>query len=68
MLFIELKKGFKVSFRSKGKIPVDKLAAQFGGGGHTNAAGVRFHDSSLNDEIDNILKSAENFLINNTRV
>src|SRR3546814_1647341 len=26
ILFIELKNGFKVSFRSKGKIPVNKLA------------------------------------------
>ena len=65
MLFIELKNGFKVSFRSKGKIPVDKLAAQFGGGGHINAAGVRFDALSMNKEMNNILRSAEKFLTNN---
>jgi bifunctional oligoribonuclease and PAP phosphatase NrnA len=35
LMFIELKEGFKVSFRSKGMIPVHKLAGEFGGGGHT---------------------------------
>ena len=44
MLFIELKNGFKVSFRSKGKLPVNKLAGLFGGGGHQNASGARFRD------------------------
>lgn len=29
----------KLSFRSRGKYPVDTLAARFGGGGHRNAAG-----------------------------
>ena len=32
ILFIELKNGFKVSFRSKGNIAVNKLANEFGGG------------------------------------
>ena len=67
MLFIELKNGFKVSFRSKGKIPVDKLAAIFGGGGHKNAAGVRFHNSSMDEKMNDILKTAEKFLTNNSR-
>ncbi|MEZ4485374.1 MAG: bifunctional oligoribonuclease/PAP phosphatase NrnA [Syntrophotaleaceae bacterium] len=32
--------GFKVSFRSKGKVDVGELARQLGGGGHHNAAGA----------------------------
>ena len=64
MLFIELKKGFKVSFRSKGKIPVNKLAGVFGGGGHLNASGARFRDSEMRDMIPNILKEAEDFFNN----
>lgn len=32
----------KVSLRSKGSLNVQKLAASFGGGGHTNAAGLTF--------------------------
>jgi phosphoesterase RecJ-like protein len=64
ILFIELKKGFKVSFRSKGTLPVNQLAAQFGGGGHTNAAGARFLKSKMNDEMQNIILAAEEFLNN----
>ncbi len=30
----------KLSFRSKGRLDVNRLACQFGGGGHTNAAGA----------------------------
>jgi len=61
MLFIELKNGFKVSFRSKGLIPVNKLASEFGGGGHINAAGARFIDTEMNTMIPEILKEAENY-------
>lgn len=62
ILFIELKNGFKVSFRSKGSIPVNKLAAEFGGGGHTNAAGVRFHTSDMQKQIQLILNKAEKYI------
>jgi phosphoesterase RecJ-like protein len=61
MLFIELKNGFKVSFRSKESIPVNKLAGEFGGGGHLNAAGARFRDSEMNSVIPKILEEAENY-------
>ncbi len=64
MLFIELKNGFKVSFRSKGKLPVNKLAGVFGGGGHTNASGARFRDAKMQDIIPKILNEAENLLNN----
>ncbi len=66
-LFIELKNGFKVSFRSKGKIPVNKLAGVFGGGGHTNASGARFRDSQMTDMIPKILSEAEKFINKNTK-
>lgn len=65
ILFIELKKGFKVSFRSKGNIPVNKLAAEFGGGGHTNAAGARIYDGIFEEFIPIILGRAENYLTKN---
>ena len=61
LLFIELKNGFKVSFRSKGIIPVNKLAGEFGGGGHINAAGARFRDKEMNSMIPKILEKAENY-------
>ena len=38
-LLKEISEGTKVSLRSKGDYDVQKIAAQFGGGGHKNAAG-----------------------------
>ncbi|MDZ7624097.1 MAG: DHHA1 domain-containing protein [Ignavibacteriaceae bacterium] len=64
LLFIELKNGFKVSFRSKGKIPANKLAGVFGGGGHINAAGARFRDTEMTGMIPKILNEAEDFYNN----
>jgi len=42
VLFSEQKEGrFKVSFRSKGKVDVARVAGAFGGGGHRNASACR---------------------------
>jgi len=62
LLFIELSEGFKVSFRSKGNIPMNKLAAEFNGGGHINAAGARFLKEKMNDMIPIILKKSKEYL------
>ncbi|RPI76511.1 MAG: bifunctional oligoribonuclease/PAP phosphatase NrnA [Ignavibacteriales bacterium] len=62
LMFIELNEGFKVSFRSKGLIPVHKLAGEFGGGGHLNAAGARIFKGTMNDFISVILKRTEEYL------
>ncbi len=64
ILFIELKNGFKVSFRSKGKLPVNELAGIFGGGGHTNASGARFRNARLKAMMPRILNEAEKFFKN----
>lgn len=57
--FLELKDGFKVSLRSKGNIPVHELAAEFGGGGHKNAAGIRIKNQSINDLKEKIIARTE---------
>jgi phosphoesterase RecJ-like protein len=62
LLFLELKEGFKVSFRSKGTIPVNKLAAEFGGGGHINAAGLRIRDGNIEEFIPKILIRALDYV------
>jgi phosphoesterase RecJ-like protein len=62
LLFIELKEGFKVSFRSKGNIPMNKLAAEYDGGGHVNAAGARFFSEKMDALMPIILKKAEEYL------
>ena len=64
ILFIELKNGFKVSFRSKGNIPVNLLAKEFGGGGHINASGARFFTNNLQEMIPLILSKAITYLNN----
>jgi len=62
LLFFELKDGMKVSFRSKGKIPVNKLAAEFNGGGHTNAAGTRLFNVELEDTKKKVIDAAKKYL------
>ncbi|CAG0940418.1 partial Bifunctional oligoribonuclease and PAP phosphatase NrnA, partial [Candidatus Brocadiaceae bacterium] len=62
MLFLELLEGFKVSFRSKGLIPVNQLAAEFGGGGHRNASGLRIRDAKMQEYYDEIINRAEAYL------
>ncbi len=62
ILFFELKDGIKISFRSKGEIPVNRLAAEFGGGGHTNASGARMFGVQLEECIKRILPAAEKYL------
>lgn len=41
----ELEEGWRVSFRSKGRVDVSAIASRFGGGGHANAAGCIIEDS-----------------------
>ena len=64
ILFFELSDGIKVSLRSKGKIPVNKVAAEFGGGGHLNASGIRMFNTTLNEKKNEILQTAEKYLNN----
>jgi len=62
IIFIELKNGVKISFRSKGDIPINELAKEFGGNGHKNAAGARVFNRTLDDIIQETLQRAEVFL------
>lgn len=64
ILLAEFPKGVKVSIRSKGNIPVNELAREFGGGGHLNAAGVVFDKLPTGQIINTLLKSAEKFFNN----
>ena len=62
ILFLELPDGVKVSFRSRGKIPADELAREFGGNGHRNAAGARLPGASLADVEQRILSAARKYV------
>jgi len=57
-IFIREDDGYRVSFRSNGKIDVNKIAAVFGGGGHKMAAGAKINAS---------FKETKEMLINETK-
>ncbi len=61
ILFFELKDSLKISFRSKDDIPVNKLAEEFGGGGHLNAAGTRLFNVKLQDIQPKVLFASEKY-------
>jgi bifunctional oligoribonuclease and PAP phosphatase NrnA len=62
-LVVELPNEVKISLRSKGTIPVNKMVAHFGGGGHTNAAGCRTATMTADEAKQRIIEIAAPFLI-----
>ena len=62
IFFLELHDGVKMSFRSKGDIPINELAKEFGGNGHKNAAGARLHNCSLADIRTQVLQAASKYV------
>ncbi len=62
LLFFELRDGVKISFRSKVDIPINKLASEFGGGGHYHAAGARIYNVSLDEYIEKVLNATLKYL------
>jgi phosphoesterase RecJ-like protein len=62
ILFLELPQGLKVSFRSRGDIPVNELARQFGGNGHKNAAGAQIREGNVIQLREAVLASALTFV------
>jgi phosphoesterase RecJ-like protein len=58
ILFLELPQGLKISFRSRGDIPINELARQFGGNGHKNAAGARIREDGIDQIRETVLASA----------
>ncbi len=62
ILFNELRNGVKISFRSKGSIPINQLAKEFGGNGHLNAAGARLYDVNLDETVNSVIKRAGKYV------
>lgn len=44
-IFMREEDGYRISFRSNGKVNVNEIAKKFGGGGHMMAAGARVNDN-----------------------
>ena len=62
ILLLELKDGIKLSVRSRGEIPINELAKEFGGNGHLNAAGARLHGVSLEEVRSAVVRAAARYL------
>lgn len=58
----ELNDGIKISFRSKGDIYINKLAKQYNGGGHKNAAGARVKGVPLDAVVSDVLEKVKSFI------
>jgi phosphoesterase RecJ-like protein len=63
ILFLEIEGGVKMSFRSKGMIPINALAMEFGGNGHRNAAGARIAGGETSDVRSRVLSAAGKYVM-----
>ncbi len=63
LMFTELREEVKVSFRSRGDIAVNKLAQEFGGNGHKNAAGARIPAAKLDAIRDRVVAIAKQYIV-----
>lgn len=61
---LEIEKGWKISFRSKGEYSAALFAQQYGGNGHFHAAGARVLDKTmpLDALASNLVSTTEKFL------
>ena len=62
ILFLQLQNGVKMSLRSRGSIPINELAKEFGGNGHRNAAGARLHGVTLDVFKRNVISAAQKYV------
>lgn len=63
LMFTELPGLVKVNVRSKGQIPANALAKEFGGNGHLNAAGARVTAAAMEHLIPRILERAGAYVV-----
>ncbi len=62
-LFSEGEPGvIRVNLRGEGRVSVLEVARRFGGGGHAQSAGIRFHGKAMDDAIAEVLKAATEHL------
>ncbi|MGA3243339.1 MAG: bifunctional oligoribonuclease/PAP phosphatase NrnA [Bacteroidota bacterium] len=63
LMFTELREEVKVSFRSRGDIAVNKLAQEYGGNGHKNAAGARIPAARLEMIRERVVASSKQYIV-----
>ena len=62
IVVVEIESGIKISFRSKGDIPINELAKHYDGGGHRNAAGARVKGLSIDEVVADVLEKVKSFI------
>lgn len=65
VLITQTKRGVKLSFRSKGNIPVNELAKEFSGGGHLNAAGTFIEGGDADKISKEVIEKTKKYILNN---
>lgn len=63
LMFTELDDCIKVNFRSRGSVAINRLAQEFGGNGHRNAAGARVRNIDLDTLRQDVIARALQYLI-----
>ncbi|HVP09659.1 MAG TPA: bifunctional oligoribonuclease/PAP phosphatase NrnA [Phycisphaerae bacterium] len=59
LLFSEGEPGvIRVNLRGEGRVTVVEIAKKFGGGGHAQAAGIRFYDKTMDEAIREVIATA----------
>ncbi len=61
VIFLDLRRNVKASFRSSGSVAVNAWARHFGGGGHRNAAGA-YMEGTIDQLVDEVIAAAPAFL------
>jgi phosphoesterase RecJ-like protein len=62
LLITDLTDGIKISFRSRGDIEINKLAQEFGGNGHKNAAGARLSEGEIHAVLNRVVEQSLKYL------
>ena len=63
IMLSEMEGGIKMNFRSKGDIWINKLAKEFGGNGHKNAAGARVLNGNLHELLQESINRSKSYII-----
>jgi phosphoesterase RecJ-like protein len=68
-LFRETKNGeVRVNLRSKGDLKVNKIAEDFGGGGHRKAAGITFYEGSIEEVAEKMIRAITAYMADERRI
>ena len=62
IVITQTKRGVKLSFRSNGTVMCNRLAKEFEGGGHQNAAGAFVPGADVNELAQKVISSSKNYL------